>query len=245
MKKTKWILPVFAAVLLAPGCFFDFDDDDNFLSCVNGSGPIVTETFNLPVFDAIKLNMAAEVFITQGSQQEVTIEAQRNIIDRIRLTVRDRVWDIEPDRCLRDFSDVRIFITMPDIRKLELNGSGRIFGENTFTVNDIELRLPGSGAIDLALNCDDIDATLSGSGTIALEGNGDELDFVLSGSGKLKAFGMTLREADILISGSGNAEVRVTNQLSARITGSGDVLYRGNPTLNVNITGSGRVIDAN
>ncbi len=246
MNRIKWILPILAAVLLAPGCFFDFDDDDdNFLSCVNGRGQVVTETFTLPAFDAIQLNMAAEVFISQGSQQEVSIEAQKNIIDRIRLTVREREWKIEPDRCLRDFSDVRIFITVPDIRKIELNGSGRVFGENTFHIDDIELGLPGSGTIDLALNCDDINARISGSGTIALEGNADELDFTLSGSGRLKAFGLTLREADVLISGSGNAEVRVTNRLSVRISGSGDVLYRGNPSLNVNITGSGRVIDSN
>lgn len=245
MKKIKWIIPALAVAVLAPGCFFNFDDDDNFLSCVNGRGPIVTESFTLPAFDVIHLNMPAEVFLRQGAEQEVTIEAQENIMDRIRLTVRDREWKIESDRCLRDFSDIRIFITVPDVRKLVLNSSGRIFGENTFDIDDIELRLAGSGDIDLALNCDDVDATLSGSGAIALEGAGDELDFVLSGSGRLKAFGFTVREADILISGSGNAEVRVDDQLSVRITGSGDVLYRGNPALNVNITGSGRVIDSN
>lgn len=243
MQKIKWIFAALVVAALAPGCFID--DDDNFLSCVNGRGQIVTEVFTLPAFDAVELNMSAEVFIRQGPVQEVEIEAQENILDRIKLTVRNRVWEIEPDRCLRDFSDVRIFITVPDITRLEVNSSGRIFGENTFNVNDIELRLSGSGNMDLALNCDDVDAVLSGSGAIALEGTGDELDFTLSGSGKLKAFGMTVREADILISGSGDAEVRATENLTVRITGSGDVFYRGNPSLNVNITGSGRVVDAN
>jgi hypothetical protein len=78
-----------------------------------------------------------------------------------------------------------------------------------------------------------------------LEGTGDELDFNLSGSGELKAFGMQMNEADVVISGSGDAEVRVVNRLSARISGSGNVLFRGNPVVNSTITGSGRVIDAN
>jgi hypothetical protein len=245
MKNFKWILGVLAVTVLAPGCFFDFDEDDDFLSCVNGRGSIVNESFDLPAFDAIVLDMNAEVFIQQGPQQEVTIEGQQNIIDRIRLTVRDGEWVIEPDRCLRDFSDVRIFITVQDVRRLELSSSGRIFGENTFNIDDIELRLSGSGSIDLGLNCDDVTATLPGSGTIALEGTGDELDFNLSGSGELKAFGMQMNEADVVISGSGDAEVRVVNRLSARISGSGNVLFRGNPVVNSTITGSGRVIDAN
>lgn len=245
MKKIKWITATLLVAALAPGCFFNFDEDDNILGCINGRGPIVTESFNLPAFDVVELNMAAEVFLRQGTPQEVTIEAQQNVLDRIRLTVRDREWKIESDRCLRDFSDVRIFITIADIRRLALNGSGRIFGENTFEVDDIELRLPGSGDIDLALNGNKMDAALSGSGNIALEGTADLFDFRLSGSGRLKAFGLTAREADVLISGSGNAEVLATEKLRVRITGSGDVYYRGNPALNVNITGSGRVIDAN
>ncbi len=246
MKKMQWLVGALAITVLASGCFFDFDDDDDdFLSCVNGRGGVVSQNFTLPAFDAIQLNMDAEVIITQGTQQSVTIEAQQNIIDRVRLTVREREWRIESDRCLRDFSDVRIFITMPNIRKLTLNSSGRIFGDNNFNVDDIELRLPGSGTIDLGLNCDDVNATISGSGTMALEGTGDELDLLISGSGRLKAFGLTMREADITISGSGSAEVRANSLLNVRITGSGDVLYRGNPSLSVNITGSGRVIDAN
>lgn len=243
MQTIKWIFAALVAVLLTPGCFID--DDDNFLSCTNGRGAIVSEVFTLPAFDAVELNMRAEVFIRQGPVQEVEIEAQQNIMDRIKLTVSNRVWKIEPERCLRDFSDVRIFITVPDVTRLEVNSSGRIFSENTLNVEDIAVRLSGSGSIDLALNCDDVDAVLSGSGTIALEGTGDELDFNLSGSGRLRAFGMTVREADIRISGSGNAEVRATEKLSVRITGSGDVFYRGNPALNVTITGSGRVVDAN
>lgn len=245
MKNFKWILGILAIVVLSPGCLFDFDDDDDLLSCVNGRGGIVSESFTLPAFDAVVLDMDAEVIIQQGTQQEVSIEAQKNIMDRIRLTVRDREWVIKPDRCLRDFSDVRIFITLPNIRRLEVSSSGRIFGENTFNIDDMELRLSGSGSIDLGLNCDDVTATLPGSGTIALEGIGDELDVNLSGSGKLKAFGLRMNEADVVVSGSGDAEVRVVNRLSARITGSGNVLFRGNPTVNSTITGSGRVIDAN
>ena len=54
-----------------------------------------------------------------------------------------------------------------------------------------------------------------------------------------------LEKADVTISGSGDAEVTVSDDLDVKITGSGDVYYKGNPDLDVNITGSGEVINAN
>ena len=53
------------------------------------------------------------------------------------------------------------------------------------------------------------------------------------------------RVADITISGSGSAEVNVSEQLDIKISGSGDVYYRGNPSINIDISGSGDVKDAN
>lgn len=249
MKTIKIIsIALFCAValLFTPGCFLDFDDDDDFFGCVDGDGSIVSEEINLRDFDGIELKISADVYIRQGAEQEVIIEGQRNIIDEIERDVDDGIWEIETDRCIRyDSDDLRIYITVPDITLLRISGSGDIISENTLVVDDIELAISGSGTIDAALDADDINAKVSGSGDILLEGKGDVLTYNVSGSGDLRAFNLQLRAANITISGSGDADVRVSDELDVRISGSGDVSYKGNPQIDTRISGSGRVINAN
>lgn len=248
MKKIQiWLLALAGAAMLttAPGCFLDVDDDENVFGCLVGNGPVVTQELDLPAFTGVELSISAQVFIRQGSEQSVTVEGKQNLIDELERDIRNGVWDIEFDRCVTNIDDMKIFITVPDLTSLKISGSGDIVSENTFVIGDIDLNISGSGTIDIGLEADDINARISGSGVITMEGLGDQLDLDISGSGDLNAFGTTLRTADITISGSGDAEVLVTDSLIVRISGSGDVFYKGNPVVDVSITGSGRVVNAN
>lgn len=246
MKNVKWLfLLAIATTLLTPACFIDVDDDGLSVGCINGKGPIVSVDLDLPVFDAVHLAMPGQVFITQGAEQSVRIEAKQNIIDELELDVNNGRWTIETNRCIRDLDDFRVFITMKDIHELNISGSGDIIGENFFAVDDISLRITGSGDMDLGLDADDIEVDITGSGNMTIEGTGDYLDSRISGSGDIRAFPLEVNRAKFNISGSGDAEISVKDELDVRISGSGDVKYKGNPSVDVSISGSGRVVDAN
>lgn len=239
----KLFLPAMLGVIvLTPACFLD---DEDLLGCVNGDGPIISETLNIGEFEGIQLEMDAEVYITQGPDFDVTVEGKENIIDELERDIRSGIWRIETDDCVRDVDELRIYITLPRIRSIGISGSGSIRGENVFLVDDIDLTISGSGQLDLGLEADDIDVRISGSGDLELEGLADELDARISGSGDINAFRLRVREADVQISGSGDTEITVTDYLRARISGSGDILYKGNPALDVSVSGSGEVRDVN
>jgi len=220
------------------------DDDGWFGNCTKGEGAEVERVLNLPFFTGVKLSCEAKVFITQGDVFEVVAVGEDNIIDEVELDVQDDTWTIEFDHCVKSY-DLEIYITMPDIEYLGVSGSGEIRGDNFFTVQDIVLRVSGSGALCLGLFAEDVDGKISGSGRVELEGEAEKLDFDISGSGDLKAFNMPVEKADISISGSGDASVHVLEVLDVRISGSGDVYYKGYPTINSHISGSGDVVDAN
>ena len=241
MKNLKWLVfGLVATMLFTTSC--DFSDDDGLFNCERGEGPIVTEDLPVDEFRSVELDIDADVFITQGPNFSVTVEGQQNIINELDLDVDGNTWHICFEDCVRNHDDLDIFITMPTIDRLAIDGSGSITGDNFFDVDDIELDISGSGDIDLGLSADDIDAKISGSGKMILEGDADKLDFKISGSGDLRAFDLVVRKADIVISGSGDAEVNVTDDLDIKISGSGDVYYKGQPSIKIDVTGSGDVI---
>ncbi|MEM8909468.1 MAG: head GIN domain-containing protein [Bacteroidota bacterium] len=248
MTKTNWILLLFACLLLGPGCVIDIDDNDDdgaFDNCISGRGETISREVSMAEFIGIKLEIDAEVFVTQGNTQSVLIEAEQNIFNLIELDVQNDIWEIEFDECVRDYDDIQIFITLPTIRLLSIAGSGLIRGENLFEVNRIDLDILGSGDIDVAIDALEVDAEIAGSGKMFLEGNAEEFDFETSGSGDFRAFDLSTQEGKVELNGSGDAEVQVANLLDIEINGSGDVYYRGFPALDVQISGSGRVVNAN
>lgn len=239
-------LKLFAAALAATvslnSCFLD---DDDFLSCERGQGPTITRVLELDSFSGIDLKISGNVVIKQGPEQFVEVEGQENIIELLKLNVSNDTWDIRFEDCVRNHEDLTFYITLPQIGYLSISGSGRVEGDGLLTGDDLNLRISGSGDIDLELDYTQVDATISGSGDIKLEGDCQEFELDITGSGDYHAFELESQVGDIEINGSGNAEVFVHDNLDVRITGSGDVYYIGNPLLDIHITGSGKVKDAN
>ena len=218
---------------------------DDVFDCEHGRGEVISETFTLSDFDEIRLHMDADVYLTQGDEFVATVYAQANILDELDFRVRNNYLRIDNDRCIRKYDPIEIFITMPDLTALSISGSGSIQTEDVFAINDIDLSISGSGDMDLLLDADDVKATISGSGDMVLEGIANDLDFRVSGSGDLHAFLMPVDRANIVISGSGNAEVYVNDILDVRVSGSGDVYFKGDPAIDSSVSGSGKIVDAN
>jgi len=217
--------------------------EDGFFGSISGEGEIVQETLYVDDFDGFVSTISADVYISQGDELEVVVEAQQNIIDNINTDwVRNGIWTIKYYHWVKRAKPVKIYITLPDLTKIGLSGSGEIFGETTFTdVGQLDLNISGSGKIDLDTEAEETYIRISGSGDVYLTGYTNLLDCAISGSGGIHAYGFIVQRADIGISGSGDARVNVEESLDVRISGSGSVFYRGNPVVDSHISGSGTV----
>lgn len=215
----------------------------DYLAGVIGYGDIVTQSLVLENFTGFVNSISADIYITQGEEPEVVIEAQQNIIDNIE---QDRVengfWKIKYDRWVRRADKVKIYITMPYLDKVVISGSGKVTGETIFTdLDDLDLVISGSGSIYLDFESENLDITISGSGDMDLSGVTPTIDATISGSGNVRAFDLESDSVECVISGSGDTRLSVSEYLKAVISGSGSVIYRGIPEINVRISGSGNV----
>ena len=100
----------------------------------------------------------------------------------------------------------------------------------------------GSGEINLENYTNAMDVRISGSGNLDLVGTGENNKFTVSGSGLIRSYNFMQETCEARISGSGDMQVEVNQNLNVNISGSGSVYYMGEPSLNVTITGSGKVI---
>ncbi|MEN8799232.1 MAG: head GIN domain-containing protein [Flavobacteriaceae bacterium] len=221
---------IFFLIVLAVFVACDKSDTDNpFVvddDCLRGSGANVSETRELGNFTGILNTIPANVFITQGPLEAVRIEAQANILEVLKTNVENNTLSIEFDKCIKELNDVSIHVTIPEINKLILTGVG--------DMNMI-------GDIDVAV----LDISLTGVGNFNLQGRAETLNIQLIGVGDVSAFPLLADIGNVNISGVGNTEVFISNELNVTITGVGTVFYKGSPDISSTITGDGAVINAN
>lgn len=204
-------------------------------------------TIDVKDFSELSLGIPGTLYLTQGSNESVEIECSDSAFDKIefelsgdRLTIKrkDRGWSWS--NSLR--GDIDIYVTMKDIERLSVSGSGFIEGQNTINTRDLTLSISGSGDMELDLDGDEVETRISGSGSIILEGQAERTESRISGSGKVKAEDLSVRTYKASISGSGSCYITASEEVIANISGSGTVYYKGNPDKVIsNSSGSGKI----
>lgn len=225
-------------------------DPDKWPNCISGEGPTKTDTrYFESSLRGVELDISADLYIIQGKENKLKIEAQENILDILETTVSDGIVRISYDKCVKNTSGVIITATIPKVEFLSIDGSGMIMSD-TLRIEELYTSIDGSGDIylytipDTSAEKSIIESDIDGSGNFEYKGYVDEHYISIDGSGDIKAYGLNTYKTTIDVDGSGNCFVYVTNTLNVNIFGSGDVHYKGNPpNTGFSISGSGEIIN--
>jgi hypothetical protein len=209
---------------------------------IKGEGPIIERKVDLGEISGLSLAVSADVFLTQGTNREVKISGQENILDNLELTNEESVLKIGQKENVTKAEPVKIYITLPAIDLIKISGSGDVHTTSHFNnLKDLKVGISGSGNVDADLDGEKIVASISGSGNISLLGKAEALDISIAGSGNVNAKELKVREAEISVSGSGDAAVNASERLKGHVSGSGNISYLGDPSVNCHTAGSGSV----
>ncbi len=192
---------------------------------VQGSGRLATENRELGEFDELYLHISADVTVTAGEKGQCEITADDNILpliltersgNRLRISARDSYSSTQK---------TMLALRTPLLTKVEMNGSGDV------AITDVTR--------------DRLILVIRGSGDITATGKVTELRAAINGSGDVRAAALEAKAADIRVSGSGDADVHVAEQLTAEVHGSGRITYSGSPSrVHASVTGSGDIVRA-
>ena len=237
---TVWVL----SGVFIYGCIV-IDGHSFRIETVNGSRTIISEEREVPVFNQISLKGSGKVILTRGENQNVRVNTDDNIMPHIQTEVKNGKLLISHERNNLRPTVLKFHITVANLEGVSISGSGDINGNDEFNSDSFYADIAGSGDIAIKVSADRLESNISGSGSIHLSGSANSYDTTITGSGDVDAFELRARDSSVVITGSGNCRISVSDTLRAKITGSGDVLYKGQPQISQSITGSGKVKDRN
>jgi hypothetical protein len=193
---------------------------------LTGDGNIITEVRKPGNFTGVNSSGSTPITITYGTEYKVEIRGSANLIPRYKAEIHNGTINLGYEHVNIHNDDIEVFVTLPDLTKATMSGSGRLWIDGNFPAQDL-FRL-----------------SISGSSNTTVRGSfsANEVNVDISGSGDANLENIQAKKGDVRISGSGDVRLNVQNTLKARISGSGKVYYKGNATVDSEISGSGQVI---
>lgn len=187
---------------------------------VDGAGPTATREFAWDGSTMLDLAIPAEVEFTQAAGAgKVTITGPKGAVDEILL----EDGRLHFDRRVHDVGGrLRVVMTAPAVTHFKVNGDDRLV-INGYSQETLELDVRGSSEV-------------------VAKGTARSIDLEISGSSEVDLAGLAAENAEVDVSGSGEATIAPTRAADLDISGSGEVNLTTRPDhLNTDISGSGHV----
>lgn len=218
-------------------------------NCYDGS--IVTKELSLNTFHKIDIDFSCEVILVDGDEQKIVIEGKDDMIQDLenRSIVSNDTWKVRTKgNCILPTKDTRIYITVPGLKELSVDGNYMISSEGLLKNidNSLKIDLDGNGDLSLSLNNLALLALeIDGNGKVDIEGVTNRFNIDCDGNSEIRAHDFLAEIIDIEIDGNATMDVHASQKLIVNMDDKGTVCYKGNPQITSNQEGSSRIKNCN
>ena len=211
---------------------------------VSGNGKITRQDRRVGSFSEVDVSGSIQLHLRQENSSGVEVETDENLIEFLEVYTEGKTLYIRPKRGynLDPSEDIIVYATAPSFRSVEASGSCDLIGDNLISGNEeFNIRVSGSGSINMEVDLARISTRISGSGSVQLKGRAQSFEARVSGSGDVKCLDLITETTSLDLSGSSDASVTANKELDVRVSGSGHVKYKGSANVRQKISGSGEV----
>lgn len=206
-----------------------------------GSGVERTEVREVGKFEGLDVGGAFDVDIVCGGETKVEVTADDNLLENITTSVRGSTLYIETEGNISPRTKIRLRITTPNIEDIQSSGASDVVLHDVKN-EKLHLETSGAGSIKATVKTDNLSVETSGAGNVILSGSAGTFSVETSGAAEIKARDLQTKNARVDVSGAGDVELRVSEELNVSVSGAGDIRYYGSPKIvSKEISGAGSV----
>ena len=188
------------------------------------------KTIQVKNFHGVDITIACELYLRQGDEESLRIEADKDIFHKLQVEVRDSILYLESDkeRNYKDW-DVEVYLTVKNLKSIDVGGAVKLRTNGTITGEKLELDISGAADLDMRIDVDKLMADFGGAVNAELEGKARYVVMDMSGASNVDADDLITDAFYLEFSGFGKADVYAEKVLKVDMSGMGVVKYGGNP----------------
>jgi len=205
---------------------------------ISGSGNVIREERKVEGFKGISASSGLNLFIKQGSNESLIIEAEDNIMPLIITEVKNDVLEIHYKLFSWGLSltkPVNVYISVKELNEIK-GSSGSSIKTEEIATGSIKINLSSSATGQFVLQATEIDANASSGALINISGKTYNQKINLSSGCSYEALDLISKSAVADVSSGASVKINVSDSLKVNISSGGLVQYKGTPKISSNIS---------
>ncbi|TXD48759.1 head GIN domain-containing protein [Polaribacter sp. IC073] len=201
------------------------------LNKVNGNkNVIVKERKTQDNFSGIMVSAGIDVYISQGNENTITIEADENLHDLIITEVSNGVLNIYSDKNIGRAKAKKVYVTLENLTLLKATSGSDVFGETTIKTKEISISATSGADIKIEVEAESVETNATSGADIAVSGiTVNHVSNATSGS-SIDAY--HLKSENVIANATSAADINIyaSKKIKAKATSAGAIDFKGNPT---------------
>ena len=223
--KTAKIAILLLLVITTTSCMFDGFG-------IKGNRNVVSEDRKITAeFTEIKVSQGITVFLTQGNQTDLHVEADENIIDLLVTEVEGNTLKVYFDKNVSRAKARNVYVTADELTSLKSTSGSDIRSEGTIRAKNLKLSTNSGAELNLAISATSVDCSSSSGAHAKLSGTTESFDGSASSGSSIDADNLTSKTAKAGVSSGADISIHASEELDARASSGGHISFEGNPTV--------------
>jgi hypothetical protein len=212
---------------------------------VNGNRNVVTEDRSTKEdFTKIKVSTGLDLYISQGSKNQITVEADENLQDIIRTEVKDGVLKIYSEKNIWRAKARKVYVTVETLEALTATSGSDAYAKETLKVNDLKISATSGADIHISVNVNTIETTATSGSNIEVSGASNNHISKATSGASIDAYQLRSKNVTVKVTSGANINVHASESIDAKATSGGDIDFKGSPKKVNKKTSSGGSVSA-
>ena len=192
-------------------------------------------------FTSISASEGLDVYVTQGNDFEIVVEADENVIDLIGTDIKNGTLRIHAIENIGRATK-KVYVTLPIITNLVTSSGADMITKNAISAQNIDLSASSGSSLQIKnLKAEKVTADSSSGADIKVEGETESLYSNASSGSGIKAEHLTTAKCEASASSGAGITVNVSESLIAKASSGGNIRYTGNAEVEHKKSSSGSV----
>lgn len=222
--KTLNFIFAFIAVVTLSSCNFDIS-----LGQVDGNGNVVTEERSVADFTKVKGAAGIDVYLTEGTENKVTVEADENLMELIETEVEGGKLRIRAIQNIGRAKAKKVHVTYVNLSSIEASSGADVIGNSVIKSETLNLDTSSGADLELEILASEVFAETSSGSDMKISGKATSLRAKASSGSDLDARELLVATCNADASSGADIKVNVKDRLTAEASSGGDVHYYGDP----------------
>ena len=223
MKTLKLIIAIVALTSFT-ACNFDIN-----LGQVQGNGNVVTQEREVSDFDQVKGSAGLDVYLTEGSDNKIVVEADENLQEIIETEITNGKLHITTAKSIGRSKAKKVYVTYVNLSHIYASSGADVIGNSVIKNENISLDASSGADLEVEILAKEVFAETSSGADLKVTGKATSLKASASSGSELNARELLVLNCKADASSGGDIIVNVREKLQTEASSGGNIKYYGDP----------------